>query len=284
VISRSRLLGLTALAMTAFAANSILCRLALKATPIDASSFTLIRIASGAVALSVIVRIRAGGSTAGDWRSAFSLFAYAAAFSYAYVTLDAGTGALLLFGAVQATMLLVGLARGERLTGLQTAGLLLALTGLVSLLLPGVTAPSLTGAILMTGAGAAWGVYSLLGRGNTRPTATTAGNFIRGAGLAVLLSAVTAPWFHFDVHGAGYAVLSGAVASGLGYAIWYTALPGLKATQAATVQLSVPVIAAAGGVLILGEHVTLRLVLCSIAILGGIALVLRARTVSGPPR
>jgi drug/metabolite transporter (DMT)-like permease len=278
VITRPRLLGLTALAMTAFAANSILCRLALKATQIDPSSFTLVRLASGALTLWILVRFRSGGSTpAGNWRSALCLFAYAGAFSYAYVTLDAGTGALLLFGAVQATMILVGLLRGERLTTLQTTGLVLALAGLVSLLLPGVTAPSWTGAILMVSAGIAWGAYSLLGRGNTRPTATTAGNFIRGAGLAVVLSLVTLPWLHFDPVGAGYAVLSGAIASGLGYAIWYTALPGLKATQAATVQLSVPVIAAAGGILILGEHLTLRLALCSIAILGGIAMVLQAR-------
>jgi len=271
-------MGLTALAMTAFAANSILCRLALKATQIDPSSFTLIRLAAGALTLWVLVRMRSGTSTlAGDWRSALCLFAYAGAFSYAYVTLDAGTGALLLFGAVQATMILVGLLRGERLTALQTGGLLLALAGLVSLLLPGVTAPSWTGAILMVTAGIAWGAYSLLGRGNSRPTATTAGNFIRGTGLAVLLAVVTVPWLHFDGHGAVYALLSGAIASGMGYAIWYTALPGLKATQAATVQLSVPVIAAAGGILMLGEHLTLRLSLCSLAILGGIALVLQAR-------
>jgi drug/metabolite transporter (DMT)-like permease len=278
VITRPRLLGLTALAMTAFAANSILCRLALKATQIDPSSFTLVRLVAGAVTLSVLVRLRAGGgSPAGNWRSAWCLFAYAGAFSYAYVTLDAGTGALLLFGAVQATMILVGLVRGERLAPLQTGGLLLALGGLVSLLLPGITAPSWSGATLMVTAGIAWGAYSLLGRGATRPTATTAGNFIRGAVLAVVLSLLTLPWLEFDLQGAAYAVLSGAVASGMGYAIWYTALPGLKATQAATVQLSVPVIAAAGGILLLGEHLTLRLALCSIAILGGIALVLRAR-------
>lgn len=278
MISRPRLLGLTTLAMTAFAANSILCRLALKATQIDPSTFTLVRLVAGATTLWVIVRSRSGETgTAGDWRSALCLFSYAGAFSYAYVTLDAGTGALLLFGAVQATMILAGLARGERLTTLQTVGLLLALGGLVSLLLPGATAPSWSGAILMTLAGIAWGAYSLLGRGNTRPTATTAGNFIRGTVLAALLSVATLPWFHFDARGAGYAVLSGAIASGMGYAIWYTALPGLKATQAATVQLSVPVIAAAGGILVLGEHLTLRLALCAIAILGGIALVLRAR-------
>jgi drug/metabolite transporter (DMT)-like permease len=283
MMTRPRLLGLTALAMTAFAANSILCRLALKATQIDPASFTLIRLVSGALTLWFIVQLRAGGGVkAGNWRSAFSLFAYAGAFSYAYVTLDAGTGALLLFGAVQATMIIVGLTRGERLTALQSGGLALALGGLVSLLLPGATAPSWTGAVLMTAAGVAWGAYSLLGRGSTRPTATTAGNFMRGAVLAAILSAVTFRWFNWDPHGAGYAVLSGAVASGMGYAIWYTALPGLKATQAATVQLSVPVIAAAGGVLLLGEHVTLRLLLCSAAILGGIALVLRARQPSVP--
>ena len=277
VTVHARLLGLTALAMTAFAANSILCRLALKATQIDPASFTLIRLASGSAALWIIVRLRSGNTaSAGNWRSAWSLFAYAAAFSYAYVTLDAGTGALLLFGAVQATMILVGLARGERLTVLQTSGLMLALGGLVSLLLPGATAPPWIGAILMTAAGVAWGAYSLLGRGSTRPTATTAGNFLRGALLATLLSAVTLPWFNWDPVGAVYASLSGAIASGMGYAVWYTALPGLKATQAATVQLSVPVIAAAGGVLLLGEHVTPRLLLCSMAILGGIALVLRA--------
>jgi drug/metabolite transporter (DMT)-like permease len=278
VTVHARLLGLTALAMTAFAANSILCRLALKATQIDPASFTLIRLVSGSAALWIIVRVRSGTTaSAGNWRSAWSLFAYAAAFSYAYVTLDAGTGALLLFGAVQATMILVGLARGERLTVLQTGGLLLALGGLVSLLLPGATAPPWIGAILMTAAGVAWGAYSLLGRGSTRPTATTAGNFLRGAALATLLSAVALPWFNWDPVGALYASLSGAIASGMGYAIWYTALPGLQATQAATVQLSVPVIAAAGGVLLLGEHLTPRLLLCSAAILGGIALVLRAR-------
>jgi drug/metabolite transporter (DMT)-like permease len=283
MMPRPRLLGLTALAMTAFAANSILCRLALKATQIDPSSFTLIRLVSGALTLWVIVRLRSDGAVAaGNWRSALSLFAYAGAFSYAYVTLDAGTGALLLFGAVQATMIIVGLMRGERLSALQSGGLALALGGLVSLLLPGVTAPSWTGAALMTVAGMAWGAYSLLGRGSTRPTATTAGNFMRGAVLAAILSAVTLRWAHWNLQGAGYAVLSGAIASGMGYAIWYTALPGLKATQAATVQLSVPVIAAAGGVMLLGEHVTLRLLLCSAAILGGIALVLRVRQPSLP--
>ena len=273
-----RLLILTSLTMIAFAANSILCRLALDTTPIDPASFTVIRLVSGAATLWLIVRIRTGGNAlAGSWASAFSLFAYAAAFSFAYVSLSAGTGALILFGAVQATMILTGLLRGERFTPLQTAGFVLALGGLVALLLPGATAPHWTGATLMTIAGIAWGAYSLMGRASTRPIETTAGNFLRAAVLGALLSAASLSLFAWDARGALLAVLSGAVASGLGYAVWYTVLPALRATHAATVQLSVPVIAAIGGVLLLGERLSLRLVLCSVAILGGIALVLHAR-------
>ena len=273
-----RLLILTSLTMIAFAANSILCRLALETTAIDPASFTVIRLVSGAATLWLIVRVRTGGNAlAGSWSSAFGLFAYAAAFSFAYVSLSAGTGALILFGAVQATMILYGLLRGERFTPLQTAGLLLALGGLVALLLPGATAPHWAGATLMTVAGMAWGAYSLMGRASTHPIETTAGNFLRAAVFGVLLSAVSIGVFAWDARGALLAVLSGAVASGLGYAIWYTVLPALRATHAATVQLSVPVIAAIGGVLLLGERLSLRLVLCSVAILGGIALVLHAR-------
>ncbi len=273
-----QLLILTSLTMIAFAANSILCRLALETTPIDPASFTVIRLVSGAATLWLIVRVRTGGkAVAGSWASAFSLFAYAAAFSFAYVSLSAGTGALILFGAVQATMILYGLLRGERFTPLQTAGLLLALGGLVALLLPGATAPHWAGATLMAIAGIAWGAYSLMGRASTHPIETTAGNFLRAAVFAALLSAVSLGLFAWDARGAWLAVLSGAVASGLGYAIWYTVLPALRATHAATVQLSVPVIAAIGGVLLLDERLSLRLVLCSVAILGGIALVLHAR-------
>jgi drug/metabolite transporter (DMT)-like permease len=273
-----RLLVLTSLTMTAFAANSILCRLALGHTRIDPASFTLIRLVCGAVTLWLIARIRTGRNVrAGSWRSAFSLFAYAGAFSFAYVTLSAGTGALILFGAVQATMILYGLARGERLTPLQTVGLVLAIGGLFALLLPGATAPPWTGALLMTVAGIAWGAYSLMGRGSTRPIDTTADNFLRATAFGALLSVVALPAFAWDPRGAVLAALSGAVASGLGYATWYTVLPAIRATQAASVQLSVPALAAIGGVLVLGEPLSLRLVLCSVAILGGIALVLRAR-------
>jgi drug/metabolite transporter (DMT)-like permease len=273
-----RLLILTALTMIAFAANSILCRQALDATSIDPATFTMIRLVSGAATLWLIVRIRTGGSAlAGSWAAAFGLFAYAAAFSFAYLSLSAGTGALILFGAVQATMIVYGLLRGERFTPLQAAGLLLALGGLVALMLPGVAAPHWTGATLMTVAGIAWGAYSLMGRASTHPIKTTAGNFLRAAVFGALLSAVSFGVFAWDARGALLAVLSGAVASGLGYALWYTVLPALRASQAATVQLSVPVIAAIGGVLLLGERLSLRLVLCSVAILGGIALVLHAR-------
>ena len=273
-----RLLFLTLLTMTAFAANSILCRLALESTPIDPATFTAIRLVSGAVTLWLIVRLRTGGSAlAGSWAAAFSLFAYAAAFSFAYVSLSAGTGALILFGAVQGTMILYGLLRGERFTALQTTGLMLALGGLVALLLPGATAPHWAGATLMTVAGIAWGAYSLMGRASTHPIETTAGNFLRAAVFGALLSSVSLGMFAWDARGALLAVLSGIVASGLGYALWYTVLPALRATHAATVQLSVPVIAAIGGVLLLGERLSLRLVLCSVAILGGIALVLHAR-------
>ena len=272
-----RLLILTALTMTAFAANSILCRLALSTNGIDPATFTLIRLVCGAATLWLIVRVRRGHTLrAGSWMAAFSLFAYAGAFSFAYVSLSAGTGALILFGAVQATMILYGLLQGERLTPLQTGGLVLAIGGLLALLLPGATAPHLGGAALMTVAGVAWGAYSLLGRGNTRPIETTSGNFLRASVFGALLSLACIGVFEWDPRGALLAALSGAVASGLGYAIWYTVLPALRATQAATVQLSVPAIAAIGGVLLLDERPSLRLVLCSAAILGGIALVLNA--------
>lgn len=277
-MSRTGVFLLTALAMLAFAANSVLCRAALKDTGIDAASFTAVRLASGALTLWLIVAMRNGRATAeGNWASAVALFAYAAPFSYAYVSLSAGAGALLLFGAVQATMILWGWWRGERLDARQITGLALALGGLTYLMLPGITAPPLGGALLMIAAGIAWGVYSLRGRGAARPLVATAGNFLRAAPLGIALGVLALPWLQFDAAGMGYAIASGAFASGVGYAIWYAALPGLRAASAATVQLSVPVIVALGGVVLLGEPITLRLALASIAILGGIALVIMAR-------
>ena len=278
-MSRSLTTLLTVFAMLAFAGNSLLCRLALKDTDIDAASFTVVRLASGALVLWLIVVYRRKDRTqsAGSWSSAIALFIYAAGFSYAYIGLTAGTGALLLFGAVQATMITYGLWTGERLTTRQTLGLLLALAGLLGLLLPGLSAPPLRGSLLMLLAGFAWGVYSLRGAGAGDPTAVTAGNFLRATPLALGLSIVTLPWISIDPDGLWYAVASGALASGMGYAIWYTALRGLRATSAATVQLSVPVIAALGGIPFLGEPVTVRLLLASLAVLGGIALVVVER-------
>jgi drug/metabolite transporter (DMT)-like permease len=274
-VKPARIFILTLLAMIAFAGNSLLCRAALKQTSIDAASFTFIRIFSGAAALWVIMKMRgAAWKEAGNWSSALALFAYAAAFSFAYNSLSAGTGALLLFGAVQATMILWGFRRGERLHTIQIVGLVVAVTGLVVLLLPALSAPPLSGSILMLGAGVAWGIYSLRGKMEKNPVGSTAGNFLRAVPLAAIVSVMLLPWARLDRAGIGYAVISGAIASGLGYVIWYTALSGLKAASAATVQLSVPVLAATGGILLLGEPITLRYLIASIAVLGGIALVI----------
>jgi drug/metabolite transporter (DMT)-like permease len=296
-LSTARLFILTLLAMMAFASNSLLCRAALKQTNIDAATFTFVRIFSGAVALWLIMNIRRrvivdrtarplvesfsssslvtrhSSFRYGNWLSALALFAYAAGFSFAYIDLSAGTGALLLFGAVQATMILWGLHRGERLNAIQIIGFIVAMTGLVVLVFPGLAAPSLTGSILMLGAGMAWGIYSLRGKAEKNPASVTAGNFIRAVPFATLISISMLPWTCLDSLGMIYAMISGAITSGLGYVIWYSALPGLTAASAATVQLSVPVLTATGGILLLSEPITLRYVLASIAVLGGIALV-----------
>ena len=284
-----RVAVLTALAMLAFAGNSLLCRVALKHTGIDAMSFTSIRLVAGALVLWLIVVLRQRAQPApvagqGNGLSALALFVYAIAFSLAYRQLSAATGALLLFGAVQATMIGHGLWAGERLRASQWLGFLLAMGGLVGLLLPGLSAPPSGSAAWMLGAGAAWGVYSLRGKGAGDPTQVTAGNFLRAVpmALAASLGMFAASMAGLDgarsptVDPAGfwYAVASGAITSGIGYAIWYTALPALAATHAATVQLSVPVIAAFGGIVFLGEALSWRLVAASVAILGGIALVI----------
>lgn len=275
-----RLALLTALAMLAFAANSLLCRIALRDGHVDAASFTAIRLLGGALALWLIVRLRQGPARAplgGSQLSALALFVYAAGFSWAYLQLPAATGALLLFGAVQASMILWGLWRGERLSPGQGCGLLLAFAGLAVLLLPGASAPAVLPALLMLLAGVAWGVYSLRGRGVGDATAHTAGNFIRALPLALLLGLAGLPWAHLDFAGLIYALLSGALASGVGYALWYVVLPALRATQAATIQLSVPLITAVLGVLLLGEAFSLRLLLASALLLGGVAWVLLGR-------
>jgi drug/metabolite transporter (DMT)-like permease len=271
---------LTLIAMFAFAANSLLCRMALGEGLIDAASFTSVRVISGAITLSLILlpRWRAHGRAPIDWRAAVMLFTYMAFFSFAYLSLSAGTGALLLFGAVQLTMFAVALRSGEHFPIQSWAGLALALFGLVYLVSPGVTAPDPLGAMLMAIAGVAWGVYSLLGKNAADPLEATANNFILSVPLVALVSLAFLGDFQVTLKGMALAAASGSIASGLGYAIWYTALKGLAATQAATVQLSVPIIAAIGGVILLSEQVTLRLVLASVATLGGIALVLMQRT------
>jgi drug/metabolite transporter (DMT)-like permease len=271
----ARISFLTLLAMVAFAGNSLLCRVALKSASMDAASFTAVRLLSGAVALWLIARMQRGAPQGwGNWPSALALFAYAAAFSFAYVMLPASSGALLLFGAVQATMIGRGLWKGERLTRLQLAGFMLAVAGLVGVLLPGLSAPPLAGSLLMLAAGMAWGIYSLRGQGAGNPLRVTAGNFLRAAPIAAGFLVLWHRGVSVDATGLMLASTSGAVTSGIGYAIWYSVLPSLKIAQAATVQLSVPVLAALGGIAFLREAITLRLALASVAILGGILLVI----------
>jgi drug/metabolite transporter (DMT)-like permease len=266
---------LIALAMLAFAGNSLLCRQALQESAIDPASFTTLRLASGALTLWLIVRMRRGARiSGGTWLSAFALFAYAAGFSFAYASLTAATGALLLFGAVQATMIGYGLWSRERFAKREVVGFALAFAGLISFLVPGLAAPPAHGTLLMFSAGAAWGIYSLRGGGAGDPVNVTTGNFLRAVPIALVLSLLQLTRASIDSAGICYAIASGALTSGVGYAIWYTALPGLKASHAAGVQLSVPVIAALGGIILLGEPITLRLGLASVAVIGGIALVI----------
>jgi drug/metabolite transporter (DMT)-like permease len=265
----------TVLAMLAFAGNSLLCRLALKTTSIDAATFTSVRLISAAFTLWLLLRFRDQTNTgASSWPSALALFAYAAGFSFAYINLTAATGALLLFGSVQLSMISYGLWHSERMSGLQIVGLACAFGGLIALVFPGLASPPLLNSIMMIAAGCAWGIYSLRGRGAGDPLMTTAGNFLRTVPVTLGLSLL---WFsHAIIDGRGvlYAIASGAITSGIGYAVWYKVLPFLKATHAATIQLSVPVIAAAGGMILLGEPLTWRFIFSSIAILSGIALVI----------
>lgn len=265
---------LTSIAMIAFAANSVLGRLALVEQEAGAGGFALIRLVSGALALGLILLIQRRRPT-GDWRSGAALLGYAAFFSYAYIALPAGTGALILFALVQITMVGAGRLGGERLTPLQWTGVTAALAALAWLLSPGLEAPSPLAALLMAVAGVSWGLYSLYGRRKGDPTAATAGNFIRASVLAAALAIpvfIIAPEPMPTSTGIALAILSGAGTSGLGYAIWYAALKGLSSTKAGIAQLTVPAIAAAGGVLLLSEPLTTRFMLASLLILGGVAL------------
>jgi len=269
----------TTLALIAFAANSVLCRLALSRGVIDPASFSAVRLLAGAGTLAVVVRASAPSRApvTPSWASAALLFLYAVPFSFAYTSLSAGTGALLLFGAVQATMILASLRRSERPRAAQWLGLASAFGGLTYLVLPGVTAPSPRGAALMLLAGVAWGLYTLRGRGVSNPLGQTASNFARTVPMILAITLVGYGGLHLQLEGVLLALLSGALASGLGYVLWYQALAGLSKIAASIVQLAVPILAAAGGIAILGEQVTLRLLLASLLVLGGISLVLVTR-------
>lgn len=275
----TRTVLLTVVAMLAFASNSLLCRLALGHRLIDAATFTTFRVISGALTLSlmVLLRRRPHDRSTANWRSAVMLFTYMAFFSFAYLSLSAGTGALVLFGAVQLTMFIVALREGEHFSLLSWAGLTAAILGLIYLVSPGLTAPDPVGAVLMAIAGIAWGFYSLLGRGAADPLEATATNFVYSVPLVLIVSLFFLHDFSSSPNGLALAVASGAIASGCGYVIWYAALAGLTGTRAATVQLTVPVIAAFGGVVLLSEQITLRLLIASAATLGGVAIVVAQR-------
>jgi len=277
----------TALTLVAFAANSVLCRLALGGHRIDAVSFTTLRLGGGAVVLVLLSRFTARPRPAmramGSWGSAVALFTYASAFSIAFLSLTAGMGSLILFGAVQATMIGGGMLAGEPPRRIQWLGLAVALVGLVYLVSPGLTAPDPLGVALMTVAGVAWGVYSLRGRRATSPIAGTTGNFARTVPLAIIASALAFRAARAEAAGAALALISGTITSGLGYALWYRALRELTTTQAAIVQLLVPVLAAAGGVVFLAERPSLRLAIASVLILGGVAVAVLARSAGARP-
>jgi drug/metabolite transporter (DMT)-like permease len=293
VPARPVTLLVTAFTMLAFAANSLLCRAALGSGSVDAASFTLLRVGSGAAFLALLAASRRAPAREAPpvrgrspWIAGAFLFLYAAGFSFAYIALEAGTGALLLFGTVQATLIVLAHRSGERFRLAEGIGIAVALAGLVALVAPGVQAPSLAGAGLMVGAGIAWGFYSLHGRGIADPLGDTARNFAATVPMALALSLVFAADARLSPRGAALAVVSGAVTSGLGYVLWYYALRGLTWIRAAIVQLAVPAIAAAGGVVVLDEPVTARLVVAGLLILGGVAVAVagRERPRRGPDR
>jgi drug/metabolite transporter (DMT)-like permease len=270
------------LALFAFAGNSLLCRIALRDTSIDFASFTSIRLVSGAIFLYALMHFRyRRKKVQGNWFSALALFIYAAGFSFAYLQLSAATGALLLFAAVQFTMLSHAIRRGERLRTLQIVGFLLAVMGVLALLLPGLSAPPLGPASIMVLAGIAWGMYSIHGQSSENPILETTGNFLRAATLSLLVSVLLLHQFQVDYAGASYAAISGAICSGIGYCIWYSVLPSIKASTAAALQLSVPVIASLGGIVFLHETINLRFAVASILVLGGIALIVLQKNARG---
>jgi drug/metabolite transporter (DMT)-like permease len=270
----------TGLALIAFAANSVLCRLALGEGVIDASSFTIIRLLSGAIVLLIIIGIsknKSDSSTKGSWSASIMLFLYAITFSFGYITLDTATGALILFGSVQITMILLSVLSGNRLHISEWFGMATAFSGFVYLILPGATAPSATGFFLMTVSGIAWGIYTLKGRISMNPLMDTGYNFLRTIPFVIILVMITIKSAHFSLEGILLGVLSGGIASGIGYTLWYIALSGLSVTQAAVLQLLVPVIAAVGGIIFVSESLTIHLIISSIMVLGGILMVVLGR-------
>ena len=271
----------TSFALIAFAFNSILCRIALGTAAIDAASFTTVRLISGAIVLFIISLFLGKKETkSGNWFSAFFLFGYAICFSFAYISLTTATGALILFGSVQTTMIVVALLSGERPKFLEWIGLLFALGGLVYLVFPGLSAPPIFSSLLMVCAGVAWGFYTLRGKRSSNPLADTTGNFVRAAPLILVCSLPFIPQIHLSHKGILLAVLSGAIASGLGYSVWYAALKFHTATRAAILQLSVPALAAIGGVAFLAETVSIRLLLATALILGGITLAIFGKKIN----
>lgn len=285
--SFAKIFVFTGMALIAFAANSVLCRLALGEEAIDAMSFTVIRLLSGAIVLLTIISIsrnKTSSPVKGSWSASLLLFVYAITFSFAYITLDTGTGALILFGSVQITIILLSLYSGTRLHITEWTGMAAAFAGFVYLILPGVTAPSIFGFLLMTIAGIAWGMYTLVGRGSKNPLLDTAYNFFRTIPLIIILLIIGIKTAHYSFEGILYASLSGGIASGIGYTIWYIALGGLSTTQAAVVQLLVPVIAALGGILFVSESVSLRLTVAATIILGGILIVFLGRYYFARPK
>ena len=281
-----KIIASTLFALFAFAANSVLCRLALGDNTIDAASFTTVRLLSGITILFVIITITSKVNrpdekvkTKGSWFAAAMLFIYALAFSFGYISLDTGTGALILFGAVQITMIISSVISGNKLHFFEWLGLTVAFTGFVYLIIPSLTTPSLTGFILMSISGIAWAFYTLIGRGSNNPLNDTAYNFLRTSPFVLTLIAIVFSVSHIHITPMGImlAVLSGAIASGIGYFVWYMALAGLSVTQAAVVQLFVPIIAALGGVIFTSEMITLRLVESSALVLGGILMVILGR-------
>ena len=279
-MTRFKIILITFLSLLAFAANSLITRFALEQTTIDEASFIMLRVVSGALFLWLFVTLKKHKSPwqSGNWLAAAALFIYAVSFTYGYGLIAAGTGALLLFGSVQVTMTIVGYREGERLNSVQLIGFVLALFGLVILMLPGISAPSLIGALLMCISGVAWGIYTLQGRDASNPAASTAGNFIKAAPMAILLWLIvnlsTNNTINLASDGVFCALLSGIVTSAIGYIIWYSVLPELKATQAAIIQLSVPLLVTLAGAILLNEVITLRVVLASFTILFGTILVL----------